>query len=181
MQDELSLLARARALDGNALSQIHNQYYRPIYRYISFRVSDHKLAEDLTSEVFTRLLSALRNKSAPQNTLQGWLFGVASRVVSDHYRQQARAREVELSDMIADDRASPDERVGHRIRLEQLRDALQELTEEQQRVLALRYGFGMRVREVAQTIGKSEGAVKQLQLRAITALASRLAPGEGVS
>ncbi|MEZ4641561.1 MAG: sigma-70 family RNA polymerase sigma factor [Chloroflexota bacterium] len=179
MQDELTLLARARALDGDALSQVHDQYYRSIYRYINFRVSDHKLAEDLTSEVFTRLLSALREKSAPQNTLRGWLFSVASRVVSDHYRQQARAQEVELTDMIADDRSSLDERVSQKMRVEELRSALQELTEEQQRVLALRYGFGMRVREVAQTIGKSEGAVKQLQLRAIAALAHRLAPGEG--
>ncbi|MBE2199792.1 MAG: sigma-70 family RNA polymerase sigma factor [Anaerolinea sp.] len=180
MQDELLLLSRARALDGDALSQIHDQYYRPIYRYVSFRVSDHKLAEDLTSEVFTRLLSALRDKSSPQNTLRGWLFGVASHVVNDHYRQKARAKEVELSDMIADDRLSLDERVGQKMRIEKLRDALKELTEEQQRVLALRYGFGMHIREVAQTIGKSEGAVKQLQLRAIAALASRLAPGEGV-
>ena len=94
VQDEMQLLARARALDPEALSQVHNEYYRPIFRYVSFRVGDHKAAEDLTSEVFTRLLSALRDKTAPQNTLRGWLYGVAARVVSDHYRRQARAREI---------------------------------------------------------------------------------------
>ena len=62
-----------------------------------------------------------------------------------------------------------------------LRHALKDLTDEQQSVLALRFGFGMRIREVAETIGKSEGAVKQLQLRALASLAKQLAPGANVS
>ncbi|HUM71660.1 MAG TPA: sigma factor, partial [Chloroflexota bacterium] len=108
MEDELKLLARARALEEDALAEIHQTYYRAIYRYIAFRVSDQPLAEDLTSEVFTRLLSALRDKSAPQNTLRGWLYGVASRVVSDHFRQAGRAPQVELSEMVAAETGMPE-------------------------------------------------------------------------
>lgn len=180
MQDELTLLARARALDDAALAEIHRTYYRSIFRYISFRVSDAKMAEDLTSEVFTRLLSALREKSAPQNSLRGWLYSVASRVVVDHYRQQKRAQEVELTDMIPDNRTSLEDTIGQKLRVQDLRHAMQDLTDEQQSVLALRFGFGMRIREVAETIGKSEGAVKQLQLRALATLARQLAPGANV-
>ena len=179
MQDELLLLNRARALEPEALAQIHDMYYVPIYRYISFRVDEHETAEDLTSEVFTRLLSALRDKTAPQNTLRGWLYSVAARVVADYYRRQARTKEVELTDMLPDTQATPDDTVSHRIRVDQLREALTELTEEQQRVLALRFGSGLRIREVAVTMEKSEGAIKQLQLRAIAALAQRLVPGRG--
>ncbi|MBX3056747.1 MAG: sigma-70 family RNA polymerase sigma factor [Anaerolineae bacterium] len=178
MEDELKLLARARALEEDALAEIHQAYYRAIYRYIAFRVSDPPLAEDLTSEVFTRLLSALREKSAPQNTLRGWLYGVAARVVSDHFRQTGRAPQVELLETVAAETGMPEEEVDKRLTAERLRAAMQGLTEDQQRVLALRFGFGMRTREVAEAINKSEGAVKQLQLRALTLLSQQLSGGE---
>ena len=94
VQDELTLLARARQLDPEALAHIHDTYYTSIFRYVAFRVGDHATAEDLTSEVFTRLLTALRDKGAPQNTLRGWLYGVAARVVIpvDRHRRHIRAR-----------------------------------------------------------------------------------------
>lgn len=174
MQDELTLLARARALDQEALTQIHQTYYRPIYRYIAFRVSETALAEDLTSEVFTRLLTALRDKNAPQNTLRGWLYGVASRVVVDHFRHAGRASEVELLETMPTDTDEPEEELDKTLSSERLHAAMNDLTEDQQRVLALRFGFGMRTREVAETMGKSEGAVKQLQLRALLVLSQQL-------
>lgn len=177
MDDELSLLARARALEEEALAEVHHRYYQSIFRYVSFRVGDTAVAEDLTSDVFTRLLDALRDKTAPQNTLRGWLFRVAAHVVADHYRRRERANEVGLSETMVDDRIAVDEEVNRSLRAAELRAALQELTADQQRVLSLRFGAGMRIREVAGVIEKSEGAVKQLQLRAIAALAKRLAPG----
>ena len=100
MQDELILLNRARALEPEALEQIHNMYYVPIYRYISFRVNEHETAEDLTSEVFTRLLSALQDKTAPQKTIKGWLYSVASRVVKDFYRKKYRRKQVALEESV---------------------------------------------------------------------------------
>src|SRR5512139_1491914 len=100
VQDELTLLARARQLDPEVLARIHDMYYTSIFRYVAFRVSDHATAEELTSEVFTRLLTALRDKNAPQNTLRGWLYGVAARVVSDHHRKAFRAPQVELDETL---------------------------------------------------------------------------------
>jgi len=110
--------------------------------------------------------------------LRGWLYGVASRVVSDHYRQAGRAPQVELTEIVPAETGMPEEEVDRRLSAERLRAAMQELTEDQQRVLALRFGFGMRTREVAETINKSEGAVKQLQLRALTLLSQQLSGGE---
>ena len=173
MQEEQRLLARVRALDPKALTEVHQIYYTPLYRYIVTRVSDPKVAEDLTSEVFIRLLSALRDKTAPQNTLRGWLFGVAFRVVTDHYRQKGKSEQVALSDMLQASDTGPEEAISRKLSVETLLKALSDLTEDQQRVLALRFGAGMRIREVAETIGKSEGSVKQLQLRAIATLAQR--------
>ena len=109
--DENLLLSRARSLDPEALADIHDIYYTPIFRYVVMRINDQQTAEDLTSEVFTRLLSALREKSAPQNTLRGWLYGVASRVVSDHYRRHYRRKLVEV------DESLPGQKKTRRLRL----------------------------------------------------------------
>ncbi|MCP4424268.1 MAG: sigma-70 family RNA polymerase sigma factor [Chloroflexi bacterium] len=177
MQDELILLNRARSLDREALEQIHDMYYVPIFRYIAFRVNEHELAEDLTSDVFTRLLNALQDHTAPQKTLRGWLFSVASRVVKDHYRKQYRRPQVALDDSIPSPTGGPDQQVESMLTNENLRQAVTELTENQQQVIALRFGFEMSIREVAQTTGKSEGAIKMLQARAIAALSRRMVPG----
>lgn len=176
VHDELALLARARKLDLDALAEIHDTYYTPIFRYIAFRVSDRDVAEDLTSEVFTRLLSALRDKNAPQNTLRGWLYGVAARVVSDYHRKQYRAPEVELNDTMVSPEHNPLEAVEALMAHEDLKQALQQLTEDQQHVLGLRFGYDMSVQEVARVLGKTEGAIKQLQARAIAALTRKLSP-----
>lgn len=176
MQDEFTLLARARRLDPAALAEIHDAYYAPIFRYVAFRVGDRQIAEDLTSEVFTRLLSALRNRASPQNTLRGWLYGVAARAVSDHFRKQYRTQHVELNESLVSGEAGPAEAVEAMLTREELKQAVAALTEEQQNVVALRFGFDMPIQEVARVIGKSEGAVKQLQARAIAALARRLKP-----
>jgi RNA polymerase sigma-70 factor (ECF subfamily) len=143
---------------------------------VAFRVNDRHTAEDLTSEVFTRLLSALRDKNAPQNTLRGWLYGVASRVVSDHHRKHYRAPQVELDESIMSGETGPADIVEAMLTRDDLKQALTELTEEQQNVIALRFGYDMPIQEVARTIGKSEGAVKQLQARAIAALARKMSP-----
>ena len=177
VQDEPTLLTRARKLDADALAEIHDTYYTPIFRYVAFRVGDREVAEDLTSEVFTRLLSALRDRTAPQNTLRGWLYGVAARVVSDHHRQSYRAVQVELDESITSREAGPAETVEARLTRADLKRAMAELTEEQQNVIALRFGYDMPIQEVARTMGKTEGAVKQLQARAIAALARKMPPG----
>lgn len=178
MQDELILLNRARALDQEALAQIHDTYYAPLYRYIAFRVGDPQTAEDLTSEVFTRLLSALRDRTAPQNTLRGWLYGVASRVVKEYYRKQRRAQHTWLDESIPSQVITPEQAAEAALVREQLHEAVTELTEEQQNVIALRFGYEMPIQDVAETMGKTEGSVKMLQARALAALSRKLGRGK---
>jgi RNA polymerase sigma-70 factor (ECF subfamily) len=176
VQDEVALLARARQFDTDALAQIHDTYYGPLFRYIAFRVSDRDSAEDLASEVFTRFLTALRQRNPPNTTLRGWLYAVAANVVSDHMRKRYRAPHVELDEAIASREAGPAELAEAALTRADLREAVGGLTEEQQHVLALRFDRELPIQEVARAIGKSEGAVKQLQARAIAALARKLAP-----
>jgi len=175
VQDELVLLNRARALDQEALAQIHDTYYAAIFRYIVVRVNDHETAEDLTSEVFTRLLGALRDHTAPQKTLRGWLFSVALYVVKDFYRKKYRRQQTSLNESMPSLTLGPDKTVEMKVTQAELKVAITELTEDQQNVIALRFGFDMPIQEVAQTMGKSEGSVKMLQARAIAALSRKLA------
>jgi len=178
LQDEAALLAAARQLDPTALEQIHRMYYRPLYRYISMRVSNTLEVEDLTSEVFTRLLYALNEGRAPQKSLRGWLYGVASNVVNDYFRKQYRAETVEMSDDLASKDTGPLELLEKKFTKRQLIRAVRELTEDQQTVIALRFGSGLAIKEVARTMGKTEGAVKQLQARATASLARILTAGD---
>lgn len=176
VQDELILISRAQSLDTDALTEIHDNYYVSVFRYMAFRVSDYQTAEDLTSEVFTRLLTALRDRNAPRNTLRGWLFGVASRVVSDYYRKRYRVEQTSLDESLPSLAAGPDQVVDAILSQERLHEAMDALTEDQKNVIALRFGQGLSIREASRTMGKSEGSVKMLQARAIRTLSRKLSP-----
>lgn len=177
MAEEAALLQRARQLDTDTLAQIHDEFYGPIFRYITFRVSDRETAEDLTSEVFLRFLKALRERTAPQTTVRGWLFSVAANIVSDYHRRSYRAPNVALTEDIESRSKSVSDLVEAELENAELRAAMKALTEDQQHVLALRFGQDMPIQDVARTLGKTEGSIKQLQARAIAALARRMHTG----
>ncbi len=177
MLDDAELLRRAYELDTDALAAIHDTYYQPLYRYISFRVGDRDTCEDLVSEVFTRLLSTLRQRKSLPGNLRGWLFGVAANVVSDYFRHSYRSQQTTLDEHIMSRDPLPSEIAEQMVTNEELRQAIRKLTPDQQHVLALRFGQNLSLQEVARILGKTEGAVKQLQARAIAALARQMTPG----
>jgi RNA polymerase sigma-70 factor (ECF subfamily) len=177
VQDEEILLARAHQFDTDALAQIHDQYYAPLFRYIAFRVSDRDTAEELTSEVFVRFLSALRGRRPPRQTLRGWLYGVAAHIVSDYHRTRYRTSEVVLEESLISQQPEPDKLAEATLDHEELQRGIATLTDEQQHVLALRFSQELPIQDVARILKKTEGAVKQLQARAIAALTRHMAPG----
>jgi RNA polymerase sigma-70 factor (ECF subfamily) len=178
LEDELILLNRARALDQDALAQIHERYYTRIYRYIDYRVQDVQSVEDLTSEVFIRFLKAIRDRHAPPNSIEGWLIGVAKNVLKEHYRRNRRDDWSSLGEDEASSFITPAEAVDINLMNEQLREAMEALTDDQQQVLALRFGFEMPIKQVAEAMQKSEGSIKMLQVRAVASLARILRGSE---
>jgi RNA polymerase sigma-70 factor (ECF subfamily) len=176
----MTLLAGVRRLDPQALAETHDKYYPAIFRYIAYKVGNQETAEDLASEVFVRLLDAVRDRHAPQKTLRGWLYSVASHIVTDYHRKQYRTQEVVLMETLESGLSGPAEQTIKKQTLEALSEALNELTEEQQDVIALRFGYEMPIKDVAEVIGKSEGAVKQLQARAVAALSRIMVPKEAL-
>lgn len=170
--DEASLLERTRSLDPHALSTIYDLYALRIYSYIYHRVGDANLAEDLTAQVFLRMLEAIRKDRAWTISFSGWLYRIAHNLVIDYYRRSTHSRHVELdekADTPVEGRGLEDAaelRLSH----EGVRAAISRLTEDQAQVIALRFLEEKSIAEVAHIIGKSEGAVKALQYRAVAAL-----------
>jgi RNA polymerase sigma-70 factor (ECF subfamily) len=178
---EESLLKRAKNLDAQALADLYDRYAPRIYAYLYRRLGDAALAEDLTGEVFLRVLQAIRAGRAWRTSFRAWLYRIAHNLVVDHYRRRAPAPPVPVDeDLLADEHADPAGTVGDALEYERIRVALDQLTLEQQQVLALRFGQGLKTRQVAQIIGKTPGAVEGLQRRALASLRRILSREESV-
>lgn len=171
---DAQLLAQLHEFDSDALTRVYNRYHAPLYRYISFHVNDTHTVEDLTSEVFTRLLSAIQKGQLPTESLKGWLFRVASNVVNSHHRHASRWKWTALTEFLTSSAETIDQQISRMMNSESLRKHLKQLTELQQHVLALRFGYGMSIREVAELLNRTEGAIKMTQARAIAALARKM-------
>jgi RNA polymerase sigma-70 factor, ECF subfamily len=163
-------LENLRKLDAHAIGAVYDQYFSEVYRYVLYRVGDQNLAEDITSDVFVRLLEAVQGGRPPQTNLKGWLIGTASHVVTDHLRQKYRRPEDEISESIPDRGPSLAAEVDQREQNRIVNDAYAQLTPEQQHVLALRFGQGYSLEETAAFMNKNVNAVKALQFRALAAL-----------
>jgi RNA polymerase sigma-70 factor (ECF subfamily) len=161
----------ARHGDAGALAKICEQLYPRIYRYISYKVDNLRDAEDLAGEVFVRMLGAIQGQ---KGDLEAWLFRIAGNVVTDHYRKRAvRSGEVELPDEIAGGN-DPGAAVERKLDGDRLRKGLQALTEEQKETVILRFVMGYEHDEVAALMGRSGGAIRALQFRALAALRDAL-------
>jgi RNA polymerase sigma-70 factor (ECF subfamily) len=169
--EQQELLERASRRDPAALTTLYDQYVDRIYSYIYHRVGQVDLAEDLTGQVFMRMLEALHGGQPWRTSFSGWLFRIAHNLVIDHYRRRGRATFVDIDDVTA---SSPDDEpsqsVEARLDCEQLRQALHRVTEEQAQVITLRFLEDMSIAETAGVMGKSEGSIKALQYRAVLAL-----------
>ncbi len=176
--EQQAILARAKAADPAALGMLYDQYVDKIYAYIYHRVGQADLAEDLTGQVFMRMLEAVRTGKGWQTSFSGWLYRIAHNLVIDHYRRRGRARLVDIEDAapVHAQSGNPVESSEMQFERQRLRDALRELTEEQSQVIALRFLEDLSIAEVAVIMQKTEGAVKALQYRAVIALRRVMQP-----
>ncbi len=175
MTNERTLLERAKQYDEAALGEIYDQYAPRVYAYIYRRVGDACLAENLTGDVFVRVIQAIQAERFWHTSFRAWLYRIAHNLVVDHYRRQPATVELELDEqmMASDDNTASivTERLSNQI----LRVAINRLTPGQQQVLALRFGEGLTARETAKIMNKSIGAIEALQHRALAALRRVLA------
>jgi RNA polymerase sigma-70 factor (ECF subfamily) len=163
-------LAGLQKLDSHSIGAIYDQYFIEVYRYVRYRIVDDAVAEDLASDVFLRLVEAAQKKQGPQSSLKGWLIATASNVVNDYLRRLYRRPEADLSESLADPGPGIPTEVDARAERRSVRAAYDQLTPEQQNVLALRFGQGYSLEETAGHMKKKINAVKALQFRALASL-----------
>jgi RNA polymerase sigma-70 factor, ECF subfamily len=174
-EDEQELLALARANDKQAIAALYDCYATRIYAYLYRRIGDAQVAEDLTGDVFVKVLEAIRSKRIWRLSFQGWLYRIAHNVAVDWFRSGHSVVREPLDGLeLAADTPEPGAQVAAIWSHEELHRALLALPETQQQVLVLRFGEELKTREVAEIMGKSVGAVEALQHRALTALKEQL-------
>ena len=167
---EKRLLEQAQAFDEEALAKLYDQYAPRIYAYLYRRVQDAQLAEDLTGEVFLRVLQAIRSERFWHTSFRAWLYRIAHNLVVDHYRKRPPGVVALDEQPIGDESEDVEAVLAERFSRQRLQEALRCLTPDQQQVIALRFGEQLTAREVAEVMGKSVGAVEALQHRALASL-----------
>jgi len=162
-------------LDSQVIGAVYDRYFADVYRFVYYKLNDEQVAEDISSDVFLRLIEAVKKKRGPQTNLKGWLLATASHVVTDYLRQAYRRPTEALSETMPDDGAPTlTDEIDRREKVDSVQDAYTELTLDQQNVLALRFGDGYSLEETARVMQKKVNAVKALQFRALVALQRNL-------
>jgi RNA polymerase sigma-70 factor (ECF subfamily) len=174
-----ALVERGQQGDRAALEELYLLHFDRIYSYLHVSVGNRHDAEDLTTQTFVRMLEAIgrfRWQSAP---FSAWLFRIAHNLAIDHFRAGRRVR---IEEDVPEPRDSEESSAEDQA-LDSLGDAgmlelIERLSPEQRQVLTLKFMFGFGNAEVAGILGKTEGAVKSLQHRALALLQKRVVRSE---
>lgn len=174
-QDQL-LVSRAIKGDADAFGLLYTQHLDAIYRYVYFRVGETALAEDLTEEVFVRAWTALPKYRSRGHPFSSWLYRIAHNMIVDHYRKRSArdTAQAQFPNDTGEADATPEKYIVDLEEIEELARSIQGLSDEEKDVIILRFVEGLSHREVAEVIGKSEGASRVIQHRALETLAARM-------
>ena len=175
----IGLVELARGGDAEAFGMLFDHYHGSVYRFLFHRTRSQVLAEDLTSETFFRALRNMGNFRWQGKDFGAWLMTIARNLATDHFKAGRTRLEMTTEDMGQHDDATdgPESAVLASLTNEILLSALTELPNEQKDCLVMRFLQGMSIAETAQVLGRSEGAVKQLQLRGVRNLAKLMPEG----
>jgi RNA polymerase sigma-70 factor, ECF subfamily len=166
------LLVEAAKKDPSRFAELYELNFGRVYAYIARRVSDRDAAQDLTSDVFHKALANLHSFEWRGVPFAGWLLRIAANMIAD--RSKRGTKEItgqDLPDLPDLDKRPKLEETDRSARLFGLVD---QLPQDQRRVIGMRFAEEKSIREIAQALGRSEGAVKQLQFRALQNLRARM-------
>ncbi|MFZ6031422.1 MAG: RNA polymerase sigma factor [Chloroflexota bacterium] len=168
---EAALIERAQKKDETALLELYERYYASILNYVGYRVFDRECAEDLTADVFVRMVEKIGTYQPGERPFLAWLYTIARNLVIDNHRRQAAVTLLPIEeDLLPGDSHHPGPDCERIFIRESLQRAMGQLTEEQRQVIFLKF---IEVREngdVAALMGKNERAIRSLQHRALAAL-----------
>lgn len=167
--------------ESSAFEALYDHFYDQIFRYIVFKTSDSSTAEDLTEDVFLRMLESIKKFKPQGHPFSSWLFRIAHNRVIDHYRKQGRDRNIPLDTILStvgDSQTTLDNYVETKLAMREVNQAMAQLTELQREVLNLRFAGGLSIKETAETVKRNENSVKALQHSAVKKLRVLLQPNQ---
>src|SRR5438128_7490265 len=170
------LVERAQEGERDAIEELYLLHFDRIYSYLHMSVGNRHDAEDLTTQTFLKMLEAIgrfRWRSAP---FSAWLFRIAHNLAMDHFRATRRTQpEEEVPEPPGSEEASAEDQAMQSIGRQSMLELIEKLSPEQQQVLTLKFVFNFPNAEVATILGKTEGAIKSLQHRALVSLQKQIA------
>jgi RNA polymerase sigma-70 factor, ECF subfamily len=171
-----SLVERAQGGDRDALEELYLIHFDRIYGYLHMTVGNRHDAEDLTTQTFLKMLESIGRFQFRSAPFSAWLFRIAHNLAMDHFRASRRIQlEEEVPEPVDEAEVSAEVEAFKSIGRASMLDMIEDLSPEQRQVLTLKFVFDFSNVDVATILGKTEGAVKSLQHRALVALQKRLA------
>ena len=171
--NEQVLITQAQTGDEGAVTLLYETHVDAIFEYVRYRVDSKSTAEDLTSEVFLRMVRGLADYESQGIPFRAWLFRIAANMVIDHYRQRKKGSDAPLLDDYASDDTDPFDRLADSEDQLRLQVAIRALPETYQDLLLLRFVENLPHTEIAKIMNKSAEALRAMQYRALKALAEQ--------
>ncbi|MBI4316320.1 MAG: sigma-70 family RNA polymerase sigma factor [Chloroflexi bacterium] len=168
---EARLVQRAVSGDADAFARLYDSYADRVFRFVAIRVSDARLAEDVTAQAFLKAWENLDRYEWRDVPFGAWLFRIARNLVIDHYR--TRKEQASLDEVVEQPAPAPDvdAQIDMGRMIAQLHAAMHTLTDDQRQVLVMKFMDGLTTEEIARHMGKQPGAIRALQMRGLQALA----------
>ena len=170
--NDADLVACAQGGDVDAVGELYDAHHEHIFRYVWSRVRDKQLAEDLTGEIFTRMVGNLAGYRPTEVPFRAWLYQIARNLIVDHYRKEDGRSSLPLShaENLSGGGNHPGPIVEQKLVLERVQEALAQIDPLQREVILLRFAAGLPLQEVALSLDRTVAAVKSLQHRGLKSL-----------
>lgn len=165
-----NLIARARRGSPEATSALYGRYYQSIYRYFYYRSGDPQTAEDLTADVFLKMVEAIPGYRIEATPFHAWLFQIARNLAIDHFRRNSAHPVAPIHENMDNPAPDVESTLDTHLTSRKLAEALAQIDDNQRDVLLMRFIEGMPISEAAHVLHKTEDAIKALQRRGLTAL-----------
>lgn len=169
------LVERAQEGDREALEELYLLHFDRVYSYLHMSVGNRHDAEDLTTQTFVKMLESIRRFRWQSAPFSAWLFRIAHNLAMDHFRATRRWQpEEEVPEPPGETEPSAEVAAFQLIGRQSMLELIEDLSQEQKQVLTLKFVFNLPNAEVATVLGKTEGAIKSLQHRALVSLQKQI-------
>lgn len=167
--DISALVLKAQEGDTDAFAKLYDELVTPLYRYVYYRV-EPDIAEDITEEAFLKAWQNLKKYKPGEHPFSAWLFRIAHNLVVDHYRKKQDFTEIDENLPAKESDIDPKRNTSLKIDKIQLHKIIRKLPDNYQQVIVLKYINDLSNPEISSVMGKSEGAIRTLQSRALKEL-----------